>query len=166
MNTTSGSKLAEINLPSIAPYITATEMMGVRFVKPQLGTHLKTLLESETPISPGTTVTGVRRLSLNKGDVIPFHVHFNREKIYLFENEESVRVYIARDGAVRVYRLERNQQMFVIPPRCPHALHCVRTTRAGLKCSIIIVINDVTDPTDIAWEPATDELIKNEHFRR
>ncbi len=151
-----------MKLPSIIdqlPKQIRQRIKEFKFVQPAVGEGIKKIFTDDTPTSPKSEVFAIRELTLGTEDIIPFHAHSGKEKMYICQSRECrIQIIILQHGEFTFYELKRKDDTVIIPPGCPHAVIC-----DSFGTSEIRVITTSQDASDIIWEEATDQLITNKH---
>lgn len=129
------------------------------FVRPTPGNGLTLLHQTDTEESPRPAVMALRKLRLCPEEVVPFHVHEHKEKVYVALGEGALTAIVfIGNKFYHKYEVTLPGQQLVIPPGCPHALYY-----RGIRSCEYLVITSTNDGGDIRWEEATEELLLNRH---
>ncbi|MCX6722270.1 MAG: hypothetical protein NTY04_03745 [Candidatus Staskawiczbacteria bacterium] len=136
-------------LPNAIHFLTDDEKKVAIFVKPKV----ESVCATDSIESPGSTVLAIREFWLQPNSVVPFHVHGEKEKFYIFHGLGPLVVTIMRNGAICEYRM-RDQDKLVIPPGCPHFLKYFPDT-PPTPCKVLVVASS-QDAKDISWQDGAD----------
>ncbi len=137
---------------------------AVTFVRPGPETGLKTICDGETSSEYLHKQMGVRLLTLNNFECIPFHKHDDprREKYYNHRGPGVIFVllYDSVTGNTVPHMLSENgQRRLLIPAKTWHAVLCYDFLEQKSASVEILIFYD--DPKDTKWEPNTKGLLKN-----
>ena len=150
----------DIKKVSILNCLDESQREQATFIQPKPGKELTMLHEDGRLASKALAVRG---LSLRGGEVIPFHCHQHKEKLYISDGNGTVEVFIYEDGdAPQKHALSKKDQRLLIPAGMPHAVRCVSTLPGHETCSILVVTSS-RDGQDIEWQPGLEELLLNKH---
>lgn len=145
-------------IPNVIDFLTKEEIGLATFIKPVVGREITLVHEDDCDGTlPVASVLAVRRLRLRDGNVIPFHVHLNKEKLYIFEGFGASRVTVIINGTRHDYEMKSGKQL-IIPAGSPHCLSYFPLL--AVTCNILVVSSS-RDGGDILWEDGVEELIKN-----
>ncbi len=137
----------EINTRSL---IAAEDWSRFRPIRPQP----VALLQGDEA-SPATIIMPVRKFGLRRNNVVPFHWHPLREKIYAFQGgtygDGHVDVYQIINGELKKFQLDDQNKLLAVNPGTPHALICRDSGRISPECSILVVVSS-HNLGDIVWE--------------
>lgn len=144
------SKLMK-TLPSIT-----TELVNYRFrprpkvtyIKPSTPDQLEHL---DTPIAGFELKMAISRLVLPAKSVVPVHVHWLKEKVYV-QQKGILHVLMFIVDQAKWFQIRPHSHL-LIPAYCPHGLCYPGTTG-----SHTLVIRSNQDSADIEWEPDADKL--------
>jgi len=144
-------------------FLKPEEVRCATFVKPAPGKELEALHEAGSITK--AQILAVRRLTLQPGTVIPFHVHDRKEKLYIVEGPGFIRVLVLLKHGGGWVPLGKGDQL-IVPAGCEHF---VKYFLAGpnspyIPCCVLVVSSS-QDGKDIRWDPETDELVKNKHLK-
>ena len=147
-------------LPSILEVL-GDEAKNVRFVRPTLGNGIVNLNAGDLDYSPGTTILSIRSIEIGGDEVIPFHQHEKKEKVY-FLSRGGFTLYLWNGGEIRKYHLKHPEDRLVIPPKVPHAVFSPPLD-GSRRPNKMLVIASSTD-SQIDWEDGIAELLLNKHL--
>lgn len=143
-------------LPSVLSYLTGEEVAIAKFVKPTLGIELKAICGDDSCFLPKSSVMAIRLLTLSPNVVIPMHIHYKKEKVYICQGPGVMRVVMQIDGKDSSVALA-SDEIIVIPPNTPHYIS--NFTESSLPCNVVVVSSS-QDGADIAWEDRADMLVR------
>lgn len=134
-----------IELPTIYEHIPE----GTRVFKPYTGDRsLISIAVTDGEASPRSRTLGVRKVCMQAGSATPFHVHVNKEKVYIHVWGD-VLVLMEINGGI-VNRNPQQQGPIVVPAGTPHALYCPSNALSGVG-QVHVITSD--QEADIYWEP-------------
>lgn len=152
------------NLPSVLSYLTSEEANIAKFVKPTLGLELKEVCGDDSCISPKSSIMAIRLLTLSPNMVVPMHIHFKKEKIYICQGPGVMRVMMQINGKDNIFVLTSNE-VIVIPPNTPHFVsHFVEKNQISNICNVVVVSSSL-DGQDICWEDRAGMLVQDSLHR-
>jgi hypothetical protein len=106
-------------------------------------------------LSPQATIMPVRKFGLRSNNVVPFHWHPLREKVYYFQGgsfgDGHVDVYQVINGELEEFQLDANNRLLAVNPNTPHALICRETGRLSSECHILVFMPS-HNVGDTVWE--------------
>lgn len=141
----------------------------VVYMQPKIGNGLVCLHQCSTEGFPASSILSVRKLVLQQYQVIPFHMHQRKEKLYCFEGDPQghghVEVFMYEDDTLKAYSLRSRGDRLVIPPATPHAVICWGVGHGFKNCEILVVASS-KDAEDIFWQPGVEELLQNRHLQK
>lgn len=145
-----------MSLPSVLDLLTTGEKKKAHFMKPRV----KTLCGDDSFESPAAEVLAVRQFTLKQNDVVPVHMHQEKEKLYYFYGPRTLGVTIIFDNNAEGF-IMRPGNVLVIPAGCPHYVSYF--PRKPATCKVLVIVSS-QNAKDIAWQDDTDELVKNTHL--
>ncbi len=139
--------------------------------------------DNESLVRHSTEVPTIAAVNMHAGDIIPFHAHQHRDKTYTFTGTGSFEVLRYRPGTNHRGKKQilciRDRTVFVpedelgtlhIPRGTFHAVICHSVSEGysrflglGNRAQFVVVANG-NDPTDIMWEPDTEQLLSLREF--
>lgn len=148
-------------LPSVVDFLTKTELLDAHFLKPAVSEQIYMLHLPDCNYSPGSEVMSVASLQLKKNDIIPVHWHSRKEKLYINGVDSCFIVWmVLKSGERKQFLLRNKDNSLIVPPQTPHAV-IASYHGANISHNTMLVVGSSQDASDIIWEPAADELIKN-----
>ena len=148
-----------MELLRVEDFLTGKERRVAWFLKPVINEDITALCFNDSDESPESNILAIRELELSPNCVIPFHVHYQKEKFYYFLGPYGkLKVTIIINGVTRVFKMKPGAKL-IIPKGCPHYVSYF--TKFTARCKILVVTSS-QDGCDIAWEDDVDELVRNE----
>lgn len=142
----------KIVLPSI---LTHAPEGTLQIIKPSTENgSLLPIAVANNEASPRSRTLGVRKVCLTAGQATPFHLHIQKEKVYV-HHWGDVTILMEIDGQI-VSRNPQQQGPIVVPAGIPHALICPINAIGGV--GHVHVITSDQDPSDVYWE---QELVQS-----
>lgn len=135
-----------ITLPAILNHVPK----GTRIFKPYTGDGtLRPIAVTDDEASPRSRTLGVREVCMVAGSATPFHMHAQKEKVYIHQWGD-VTVLMEMNGEI-VSRNPQQQGPIIVPAGVPHALLCP-VNAIGDVGHVYVVTSD-QEGADIYWEP-------------
>ncbi|MFA6189939.1 MAG: cupin domain-containing protein [Candidatus Staskawiczbacteria bacterium] len=153
---------ATMKIPNVLDFLTKAERDRAIFVRPTLGKELEAVDGIGHNFFPQCLFLSAKLMTLQKGTVIPFHAHANKEKFYLLLDGNNLQVTMATNEKgrheIRTVELMRGDVLF-IPTVCPH---CVRYCPQHYPdpCKVLVIASS-QNSDDIYWEDGVEALISN-----
>jgi hypothetical protein len=132
----------------------------VTYCRPSVGNGIEIIDETE--------VMAMRRLTMHGQTAIPAHRHLKKEKVYIMDQDPqrgSLTVFRILDGLWQPYLFQRRGQRLVIRPGTPHCVYCHCNGQHDYKPSLLVITSSQAG-SDIEWESATDDLLRNLHLSK
>lgn len=143
-----------VTLPAILNHVPE----GTQIIKPQTGNgSLRPVAATNHEASPRSRKLGVRKVCLTASSATPFHLHVQKEKVYIHVWGDTL-VLLEIDGEI-VKKNPQQQGPIVVPAGTPHALYCPKDAISGVG-QVHVVTSD--QEPDIYWEQNSDELVRAE----
>ncbi len=143
------------DLPLIQKHLPSAQHLATAiYLQPVLNQQVFNV-DSESMVSPASTVLALRVLRLKKRMAVPFHRHAVKEKAYFFRGGTTI-VYFYVGSAVHTFEYSSGMHL-VLPPGTPHALYCTEDSE-------ILIVSSTKDSADIVWQDDVSELVKNKHL--
>jgi hypothetical protein len=146
-------------IPSIIDFLSENQKNSVRFIKPN------TTDGSLIGIHPETKIIQVRKIRLDDGRAIPFHVHKQKEKLYILLTDTNVTFFLYENNVCKKVTLNDIGESLSVQPMVPHAIFFGENENRFENTAALKVIISSQDNQDIEWEPNLEILLENRHLK-